>query len=111
MTKDQSPAARKPWRFFFWTGLFFLILTFAPLISALLAGWIASILDCQVNEAWASSCVLFGKDIGDTLLTMFVMGWFMFYTIILLPIALILFLIALVLRWRGRRKSKEHARD
>ena len=61
----------------------FLILLagFSPLISVAIAGSIASANGCQLDEGSIHPCVVNGQDIGDTLYSMGVMGWFMLVTI------------------------------
>lgn len=46
-----------------------------PLLIALLAGFIAGRLGCEMNEGGVSPCMLWGRDIGPTLYGMFMMGW------------------------------------
>ena len=52
-----------------------LLLWIAPLVLALAAGGIASLLGCVLNEGSAHPCILFGSDVGGTLYTFGVMGW------------------------------------
>lgn len=47
----------------------------APLISAALATWIASRNGCTLHEGFSNPCVVFGRDVGEALYTMGVMGW------------------------------------
>lgn len=53
-----------------------LLWMFLPLIPVLIAGAIASHYGCQVDESGPHPCIVFGKDIGGTLCSMGVMGWF-----------------------------------
>jgi hypothetical protein len=57
----------------------------APLVLALGAGGLASILGCELNEGAAHPCVLLGSDIGGTLYTFGVLGWL---TLIGIPFAI-----------------------
>jgi hypothetical protein len=47
----------------------------APLLLALGAGGLASVLGCELNEGSIHPCILFGSDIGQTLYTFGVLGW------------------------------------
>jgi hypothetical protein len=61
----------------------FLILFVAclPLASVAIAGEIASANGCQLDEGSVHPCIVNGRDIGETLYTMGVMGWLMLATI------------------------------
>ena len=65
-------------------GLFALsaltLASFAPLLCVLLAGVVASALDCRLDEGAVHPCLLAGSDIGETLYTGFVLGWAAFIT-------------------------------
>ena len=54
------------------------------MISALGAGGVAAALGCELHEGFVNTCPVAGHDIGDTLYTMFVLGWLALFT---LPIA------------------------
>ncbi len=95
----------------FWlSASFVLIVLFAaaPLISAFIAGGIADLLGCTVNEGGASLCLFRGADIGQTLAEMFVLGWLAFVTLPLGLGALAIWLIATLsivfIKWRRRRR-------
>ena len=60
-----------------------------PILSVVIAGTIASWNGCTLHEGFVNPCVVNGRDIGGTLYSMGVMGWFMLATI---PIGAILFL-------------------
>jgi hypothetical protein len=49
---------------------------FLPMIPVVIAGAIASYCGCQLDEGGPHPCILFGRDIGGTLSSMIVMGWF-----------------------------------
>ena len=61
----------------------FLILFVAclPLFSVAIAGEIASANGCQLDEGSVHPCIVNGRDMGETLYTMGMMGWFMLATI------------------------------
>jgi len=88
-----------------------LIVAFAlmPLISAISAGFVAQSLGCRLDESGSHPCMLWGSDIGDTLLVFFVMGWFELLTLPLGGLALLLWLG--VAAWRAmarRRRAAPH---
>ena len=75
-----------------------------PMISVLTASAIADASGCTVNEGSSHPCIVAGTDIGDTLYTMFVMGWMFFLTVPTGLVALVLFtVIVLVKRVRSAR--------
>jgi len=75
-----------------------------PMISVFTAGAIAEASGCALDEGSAHSCIVSGTDIGDTLYTMFVMGWMFFLTVPTGLVALVVFtVIALVKRFRSAR--------
>jgi hypothetical protein len=82
-----------------------LFYAFAPLLSVLVCGVIASLAGCKVSEAGASPCPIFGFDMGGVLVTMFVCGWLMLLTLPSGLLFLVVFTI-IVLILRRRRKAR-----
>ncbi len=83
----------------FWTlgilGLVVIIIfTTAPLVSALIAGSIATTNGCRLDEGSIHTCVVNGRDLGPTLYSMGVFGWLMIATI---PIGLVVLAVYLVI--------------
>ena len=72
----------------------FVLWMFWPMIPVVIAGVIASCCGCEVDEGGIHPCVIFGKDIGETLSTMGMMVW-------LVPLTLLTGLIGLALHERG----------
>lgn len=70
-----------------------------PLLIALLAGVIADRAKCDLNEGSVSPCIIAGRDFGALLYSMFVGGWFVFFT---MPAALGLTLIYGMYLWFKR---------
>ncbi|WP_299548215.1 hypothetical protein [uncultured Tateyamaria sp.] len=65
-----------------YTTLIVLLLICAlPILSVMISSWLAQIHGCTLHEGFASSCIIWGKDRGETLAGMFVMGWFMLITV------------------------------
>ena len=52
-----------------------------PILSVFAASMIANAAECQLDEGGVHPCVVFGKDVGESLYSMFVMGWFTFLTV------------------------------
>lgn len=84
-----------------------LLWTFLPLISVFSASMIASAWDCQLDEGGVHPCVVLGRDIGELLNSMFVMGWFFFLTLPSGLLALIVLLVAALISARAKRKKQE----
>jgi hypothetical protein len=66
----------KPW--IVYTAIIFL--TILPLLLTFLAGIIANMAHCQLDEGSIHPCIIWGKDWGSALYTLGMMGWFMFFT-------------------------------
>ena len=93
----ETRPARFPW-WVYWL-LLALILAFAlaPVISVFVAGWIAETNGCMLNEGDINPCMVGGSDLGPTLYTLFVLGWFALATLPLGGGALIVFLVILII--------------
>lgn len=76
-----------------------------PILSVAIAGTIASWNGCTLHEGFTNPCIVGGRDIGGTLYSMGVMGWFMLATI---PIGAILFVVWTVgwIVWFIRRRRR-----
>ena len=61
-----------------------------PLISVLLALLMGWCLGCSVNEAGTAECIRWGFNFGETLATMFIMGWALIYSI---PLSILLLIV------------------
>lgn len=78
-----------------------------PAILAGVAGSIATANGCELNEAVINSCIVDGREMGETLYGMGVMGWFMLVTIPTGLLALLVFLLLLLIEWlAGRRRAR-----
>src|SRR5436305_12905319 len=72
---------RFPW-ILYWIALVLIVLVaFAPVGSVLACGLIANAYGCRVDEGSVHSCVIKGKDYGQLLYTLGVMGWLMLVTL------------------------------
>jgi hypothetical protein len=66
-----------------------LLFAFAPVASVLISATIATQAGCDLDEGSVHSCMVMGRDIGETLYALFVAGWF---GLITLPIGALAFL-------------------
>ncbi|MCB1496516.1 MAG: hypothetical protein KDJ86_12065 [Bauldia sp.] len=82
-----------------------LVVMLAPMASVMIAGSIADSHGCVLHEGAVNPCIVDGKDIGETLYTMGMMGWLMIATIPIGAIALLGWVVvAIILLVTGRRK-------
>jgi hypothetical protein len=101
---------RPRWIVMFLLLVVILLIAAAPLISVTVAGWIAESHGCTLHEGFVNPCIVDGEDMGDTLYTMFVMGWFMLVTLPAGLVALLVWIIvAVTLLIAGRRRRKATA--
>ena len=78
---------------------------FAPIGSVMLCGAIANAYGCKVDEGSVHPCVINGKDYGQLLYTLGVLGWLMLVTLPAGAFTFVLWLIVLILHranWRRR---------
>ena len=60
-----------------------------PLVSVALSFIVAGIAGCDLNEGNVRTCIVFGRDIGESLYTMMVAGWYTFFSLPIVFVALI----------------------
>jgi hypothetical protein len=77
---DAADTRPRRTRVFTTSLILILLVTFAPVLGVLVSAAIASAAGCSVNEAAVTPCIVFGADIGGLLSTLFVGGWYMFFT-------------------------------
>ncbi|MFL6198747.1 MAG: hypothetical protein ACJ76J_06205 [Thermoanaerobaculia bacterium] len=77
-----------------------------PMISVFAASAIADASGCSLDEGGVHQCMVLGKDIGETLYTMFVLGWLFFLTVPTGLVALVLFTAAVWLAARAKSRKK-----
>ncbi|WP_017347968.1 hypothetical protein [Pantoea sp. A4] len=85
------------WRFWLVSLLSILLLGLFPVISVVIGGMIARAAGCHVDEAGVYPCIIAGRDVGEWLSFMNVMGWLMIATLPLGAGLLLLWLVA----WSG----------
>ena len=98
----QPVKKRFPW-IAYWVALALIILpALAPIGSVFACGIIANAHGCRVDEGSVHPCIINGKDYGQLLYTLGVMGWLMLVTLPAGFFAFLLWLIVLILhrqRW------------
>jgi len=80
--------------------------TLWPMAPVVIAGIIAASCGCKVDEGSAHPCIVFGKDIGQLLYVMGVMGWLAIGTF---PTGIIALAIFSVIVWRRNRGAAQDA--
>ena len=80
-----------------------------PMILVTVAGNIASANGCQLDEGSVHPCIVDGRDIGEQLYGMGVMGWFMLVTIPTGLLALALYGVLLLVIWLVRRTRRRNS--
>ncbi|WP_055047069.1 hypothetical protein [Devosia sp. A16] len=99
---------RFPWWVYWIVLAIILLVALAPVFSVMVAGSIAEANGCALDEGSVHPCIVNGEDIGSTLYTLGVMGWFMLATIPLGAGALLLWAVVLIvhrLYWGRKREA------
>jgi|ERR1044071_2932164 len=97
---------RFPW-LPYWIVLGFIVLfAVAPLISVIVCGVIANAHGCKVDEGSVHPCVIDGKDYGQLLYTLGVLGWLMLATLPIGALGGVVWLVVLLLH-RGNWQRKK----
>jgi hypothetical protein len=73
------------------------LIALAPLGSVVICSFVANAHGCRVDEGSAHPCMINGKDYGQLLYTLGVMGWLMLVTLPAGAFALVLWLVVLLL--------------
>ena len=105
---SEERPARFPWWIYWLLLVLILLFALAPVISVLVAGWLAESNGCVLHEGGINPCMVGGSDMGPTLYTLFVLGWFMLATIPLGGGALIVWLVILIIHriaWGRMQKA------
>lgn len=69
--------------------LLILALALSPVLSVMTASAIASLAGCRLDEGSVHPCMVAGFDMGETLYTLFVLGWLGLVTLPLGAVALL----------------------
>lgn len=105
---SESRPARFPWWVYWLLLVLILLFALAPVISVFVAGWLAETNGCVLNEGDIHPCIVAGTDMGPTLYTLFVLGWFALATLPLGGGALIVWLVILIIHriaWGRMQKA------
>ena len=106
----DKPSKKFPWGIYLIALFVILAVTLAPVGSVVVCNWVANAHGCRVDEGSVHPCMIGGKDYGQLLYTLGVMGWLMIATIPGGAFASVIWLIVLILHratWR-KRLSAEH---
>jgi hypothetical protein len=96
---------RFPWILYWIVLVLILLVTFAPMGSVVACGLIAHAHGCHVDEGSIHPCIVGGKNYGQLLYTLGVLGWLMLVTLPAGALAFMIWLIVLIAhraRWRNR---------
>jgi hypothetical protein len=105
---NAKPSRRFPWVAYLIVLFAILAVALAPMGSVVACGLIANTLGCRVDEGSVHPCVIGGKDYGQLLYTLGVLGWLMLVTLPAGLLALMIWLTVLILHrvnWRRRVAS------
>jgi len=94
-----------PWIVYWIVLVFILLVALAPVGSVVMCGSIANSHGCRVDEGSVHPCIINGKDYGQLLYALGVMGWLMLVTLPGGVFAFTIWLIILILHrasWRNR---------
>lgn len=90
--------------------LLILAWTIWPVVLVSVAGSIASANGCELDEGSVHPCIVNGRDMGEQLYGMGVMGWFMLVTLPTGLLALAAYGVILLVVWLVRR-ARRRRRD
>jgi hypothetical protein len=75
-----------------------------PMLSTMAALAIVNVLGCRLDEGSVHSCMVWGRDIGETLYTMLVGGWLAMITIPVAVLVLFVWVVGMVVLSAVRRR-------
>lgn len=106
----ETSAATRPRRFpvlpYAIVLVLIILVALAPLGSVMISGAIANANGCTLNEGGAHPCMINGSDWGETLVTMFVLGWLSFVTLPLGGIAFAIWCVVLLAHAIVRKRKR-----
>ncbi|MDQ6860687.1 MAG: hypothetical protein M3032_05975 [Verrucomicrobiota bacterium] len=100
----QRATKRFPWLIYVAALVVIALITLAPVGSVAFAGLVANSHGCQLDEGSVHPCVIVGKDYGETLYTLGVLGWLMLITLPAGALAFLVWLIIVLVHWRTWRR-------
>src|SRR5436190_18457363 len=104
MNPPPLPVRRR----FPWILYWIVLVALAPVGSVAACGLIANAHGCRVDEGSVHPCMINGKEYGQLLYTLGVMGWLMLVSLPAGSLAFVLWLIVLIIHrtnWRRRAAS------
>src|SRR5436190_20685442 len=110
MNPPPLPVRRR----FPWILYWIVLVALAPVGSVVACGLIANAHGCRVDEGLVHPCMINGKDYGQLLYTLGVMGWLMLVTLPAGALAFVLWLIVLIIHrtnWRRREIGRASCRE
>jgi len=108
MTVAAEPSKGFPWVIYIILLIIIVAASLAPVASVAVAGWIANSNGCKLDEGSVHPCVIGGRDYGQLLYTLGVLGWLMLATLPGGALALMVWLIILIVHrstWQKRRSA------
>ena len=109
MNPPPLPVRRRFPRILYCIVLVLIVLVaLAPVGSVVACGLIANAHGCRVDEGSVHPCMINGRDYGQVLYTLGVMGWLMLVTLPVGALAFVLWLVVLIIHrtnWRRRAAS------
>ena len=100
-----------PWWIYWLLLLVIIVFMISPIIPVSISESLAKQHGCVVHEGFANPCIVDGKDIGNDLYTMGMMGWFFLATAPIGLFALLIWLVGMIVHrvvW-GRRNTLQAA--
>ena len=109
MNSPPLPVRKRfPWILYSIVLVLIGLVALAPVGSVVACGLIANAHGCRVDEGSVHPCVINGKDYGQLLYTLGVLGWLMLITLPAGAIAFVSWLVVLIIHrtnWRRRTAS------
>jgi TRAP-type C4-dicarboxylate transport system permease small subunit len=109
MNQTEAAMKKRTWILHLMIVAGLLFLAFATFLIAISAGAFASANGCELHEGFANPCVVGGRDYGETLYSLGLLGWLALVT---LPIGLVLaglYVVIVMVVWALRRRKAQPA--
>ena len=87
-----------------------LLLAISPVLISFAASVIAQTAGCKLDEGTAHTCIIVGKDYGQTLYEMGVAFWLLILTALYVPVALTFGIAGFITIARGREDSNKNGK-
>lgn len=103
-----SDGRKFPWTIYSIVVLLIFLFALAPVVSVVVAGCVANVYGCQVDEGLVHPCIFAGHDWGELLQTLLVAGWLMLLTVPAGAAAFVIWLIVLLFhlaKWKKKGRA------